>query len=150
VKRRILVLNGPNLGALGTREPSLYGTMSLDEVNRGLEGLGSELACDLEFAQTNHEGILLDTLYAAVGRVDGVLLNPAGFTHTSVALRDAILATRLPVVEVHLSHPASREPFRRQSLISDVVVGSVTGFGPESYALGLRALAGHLRRGPQA
>lgn len=146
MKRRILVLNGPNLGALGTREPSIYGTMSLDEVNRGLQSLGSELACDLEFAQTNHEGVLLDTLYGAVGRVDGVLLNPAGLTHTSVALRDAILATRLPVVEVHLSHPSAREPFRRLSLISDVVLGVVQGFGPESYSLGLRALVGHLSR----
>jgi 3-dehydroquinate dehydratase-2 len=146
VKRRILVLNGPNLGALGTREPSIYGTKSLDEVNRGLSSLGSELACDLEFAQTNHEGVLIDTLYGAVGRVDGVLLNPGGLTHTSVALRDAIVASRLPVVEVHLSHPLSREPFRRQSLIGEVVAGSVQGFGADSYSLGLRALAGLLDR----
>ncbi len=147
---RILVLHGPNLGALGTREPGVYGTLTLAALERLLHGLAEELGCALETLQTNHEGVLLDALHGAVGRIDGVLLNPGGFTHTSVALRDAVLATRLPVVEVHLSNPRGREAFRHVSYVSDAAVGVVQGFGADSYLLGLRALAGHLDRGNAA
>jgi len=147
---RILVLHGPNLNALGSREPSVYGTIRLDELDRRLHGLAKGLGCALETLQTNHEGVLIDSLHAAVGRVDGVLLNPGGLTHTSVALRDAVLATRLPVVEVHVTNPQSREPFRRVSYVSDVALGVIQGFGAESYLLALRGLAEHLRSGAQA
>src|SRR5437879_2771421 len=147
---RILVLHGPNLNALGAREPNLYGTISLEALDQRLRGLAVELECALEILQTNHEGVLIDSLHGAAGRVDGVLLNPGGLTHTSVALRDAVLAVRLPVVEVHVTNPQRREPFRRVSYVSDVALGVVQGFGAESYLLALRGLAEHLRSGAQA
>jgi 3-dehydroquinate dehydratase II len=142
---RILVLHGPNLHALGTREPEIYGHVTLEEVDRRLRDLAPELGCEVECRQSNHEGVLIDALYASQSSADGVLFNPGGLTGTSVALRDAILAVRLPVVEVHLSNPAARESFRRVSLVSPAVLGVVQGFGADSYLLGLRALAGHLR-----
>jgi len=141
---RILVLHGPNLGALGSREPHTYGHASLVEVDQTLRVLAGELGCEIESLQTNHEGVLIDALYSAAGRCQGVLLNPGGLTHGSVALRDAILAVGLPVVEVHVTNPLAREPFRRQSLISGAVLGVVEGFGAESYSLGLRGLSRHL------
>jgi 3-dehydroquinate dehydratase II len=141
---RILVLHGPNLNALGTREPQTYGHASLDDINRRLEGLGAELGVEVECQQSNHEGILIDALYGAHGRCHGVLLNPGGLTHTSVALRDAALASGIPIVEVHLSNPNAREPFRHTSLLSGAALGVVQGFGAASYLLGLRALAEHL------
>jgi 3-dehydroquinate dehydratase II len=144
---RILVLHGPNLDALGVREPDAYGTVTLDALEGLLHGLAEELGCALETLQSNHEGVLIDALHGAVGRIDGVLLNPAGFTHTSIALRDAVLASRLPVVEVHLSNPRGRESFRHVSYVSDAALGVIQGFGADSYLLGLRALAGHLGRG---
>jgi len=144
---RILVLHGPNLNALGDREPDVYGTVSLGALERLLHGLAEELGCALEILQSNHEGVLIDALHGAVGRIDGVLLNPGGLTHTSIALRDAVLATRLPVVEVHLSNPGGREPFRHVSYVTEAATGVVQGFGADSYLLALRALAGHLHRG---
>ena len=144
--QRILVLHGPNLNALGTREPEVYGRGTLAELELRLEALAKELGCALESLQTQHEGVLVDALHGAAGRVSGVLLNGGGLTHTSVALRDAIVASRVPVVEVHLSNPASREEFRRRSLISDAAVAVVQGFGPDSYLLALRGLIGHLAR----
>ena len=144
---RILVLHGPNLNALGTREPEVYGRATLEDIHRLLGGLAAELGCEVESLQSNHEGVLIDALHGARGRVHGVLLNPGGLTHTSVALRDAVAATGLPVVEVHVSNPHARESFRRQSLISGAALGVVQGFGPDSYLLGLRALAGVLGRG---
>ena len=147
---RVLVLHGPNLNALGAREPELYGTTSLTELERRLKDLGSELECEVECLQSNHEGVLIDALHGARARSHGVLLNPGGLTHVSVALRDAVVASGVPVIEVHVTNPAGREPFRRTSLISGVAAGVVQGFGVDSYLLGLRGLAARLtgaRRG---
>ena len=144
---RILVLHGPNLAALGTREPETYGSDSLAEIDRRLGQLASELGCEVECLQSNHEGVLIDALYQARGRAHGVLLNPGGLTHTSVALRDAVLGAGLPVVEVHVTNPSAREPFRRVSLISGAALGVIQGFGADSYLLGLRALTSRLGRG---
>ena len=142
---RVLVLHGPNLNLLGTREPGVYGTSTLDEIEASLLSLGRELGADIEFFQSNHEGALVDRIQQAAGRFDGILINPAAYTHTSVALRDALVAVGLPFVEVHISNIHGREGFRRRSLLSDRAVGVVTGFGPHSYALGLRGLVHHLR-----
>ncbi len=141
---RILVLHGPNLQALGSREPEVYGDTTLAEIDRRLERLAAELGCSIETLQTHHEGVLIDALYGAVGRVDGVVLNPGGLTHTSVALHDAVRAVKLPVIEAHLSNPAARESFRRVSYVSPAVLGVVQGFGADSYLLALRGLATHL------
>jgi 3-dehydroquinate dehydratase-2 len=138
---RILVLHGPNLDALGTREPDLYGHDSLDDVNRRIQRLAQELGCEVQCLQSQHEGVLIDELHRARGRCDAVILNPGGLTHTSVALRDAILSAGLPVVEVHLTNPGAREPFRRVSLTAGAAAGVVQGFGPASYELALRGLA---------
>ena len=147
---RILVLHGPNLHALGTREPDIYGRISLEEIDRRLRELAGELGCETESLQSNHEGVLIDALYRARDGYHGVLLNPGGLTHTSVALRDAVAAVGLPTVEVHMSNPHARESFRHPSMISGVALGVVTGFGADSYTLALRALTGHLSRGAQA
>jgi 3-dehydroquinate dehydratase-2 len=143
---RILVLQGPNLNALGTREPAVYGRATLDEIHRRLGDLASQLGCQLECRQTNHEGVLIDALHSARGRAEGILLNPGGLAHSSVALRDAVLAAGVPVVEVHLSNPNAREVFRRSSLVSGAAVGVVQGFGPAGYELALRGLVGVLSR----
>jgi 3-dehydroquinate dehydratase-2 len=147
---RILVLHGPNLNAMGTREPELYGHASLADIDRRLRQLGAELQVEVESLQSNHEGVLIDALYQACGRSDGVLLNAGGLTHTSVALRDAVVATGLPVVEVHVSNPDARESFRRRSTLSGAALGVVQGFGPDSYLLALRGLAARLGHGVQA
>lgn len=141
---RILVLHGPNLDALGTREPDIYGRDSLSDIVQRLEKLAAELGVELTSQQSNHEGVLIDALHRAKGSTDGILLNPAGLTHTSVALRDAVAASGVPVVEVHLSNPGARESFRRSSLISGAALGVIQGFGANSYLLALRALVGHL------
>ncbi len=147
---RILVLHGPNLNLLGAREPDVYGSTSLDEIDRRLERLGAEFGCEVECRQSNHEGVLIDALHTARGRFHGVLLNPGGLTHTSVALRDAVLAAGLPVIEVHLSNPHARESFRHRSLVSGAALGVVQGFGADSYTLALRALADRLGHGRSA
>jgi 3-dehydroquinate dehydratase-2 len=145
---RILVLHGPNLNALGRREPETYGTHSLEDIRSQLEALGRELGCDVESLHSNHEGVLIDALLGARERgFQGALLNPGGLTHTSVALRDAVRAAGLPVIEVHVSNPQAREPFRQRSFVSGVALGVVQGFGPNSYRLALRALADHLANG---
>jgi 3-dehydroquinate dehydratase-2 len=146
---RILVLHGPNLNALGAREPEIYGHESLDDIDRQLARLAPELDCEVESMQSNHEGVLIDALYQARGRVNGVLVNPGGLTHTSVALGDAVRAAGIPVVEVHLSNPHSRESFRQRSYVAAGALGVVQGFGASSYLLGLRALAAHLSRAPR-
>lgn len=141
---RILILHGPNLQALGTREPELYGRVTLDEVNAGLGRLANELGCEVETFQSAHEGVLIDALYQARGRCQGVVFNPGGLTHTSVAVRDAIAGAGLPTVEVHVSNPQAREAFRHRSLIAGAALGTVAGFGVESYRLALRGIVAHL------
>ncbi|HVZ36598.1 MAG TPA: type II 3-dehydroquinate dehydratase [Polyangiaceae bacterium] len=142
---RVLVLHGPNLNLLGTREPEVYGRLSLADIDRELKKLAEELDAELELRQSNHEGQLIDWIHAAHGVQQGLLINPAGFTHSSVALRDAIAAVGLPCVEVHLSNVHKREPFRHTSLTAPVCIGTIAGFGAHSYTLGLRALLEHLR-----
>ena len=143
---RVLVLNGPNLNLLGAREPATYGSDTLASLEAGLRTLAGELGVELEFFQSNSEGALVDAVQGARGRFDAVLANPAAYTHTSIALRDAFLAAGLPFVEVHLSNVHAREEFRRTSLLADVAVGTVAGFGAESYRLGLRGLVAALAR----
>ena len=142
---KISIVNGPNLRLLGQREPHVYGTDTLEEINRELGEVARELGVELDFFQSNHEGEILDYLENASGEVQGILINPAGFTHTSVALRDGLAGVGLPVVEVHLSNPAAREEFRHQSFVSGVAVGTVAGFGKNSYLFGLRGLVAHLQ-----
>lgn len=142
---KFLVLHGPNLNLLGTREPEVYGSMTLADINTHLMQLGEELGAELKCSQSNHEGALIDALQDAQTWADGVVFNPGGYTHTSIALRDAIAAMTIPVVEVHLSNVYAREEFRHTSLISGVCKGKITGFGWRSYSLGLRVLAEMLK-----
>ena len=135
---RVLVLHGPNLNLLGSREPEIYGSFSLEEVNASLAERAEARGIELKCLQSNHEGDLIDALHdAGAGAADIVLLNAGGLTHTSVSLRDAVVASGLPVIEVHLSNVAAREPFRHVSLIAPVAVGQVVGFGVDSYLLAL-------------
>ncbi len=138
---KIMVVNGPNLNLLGRRQPHIYGRLSLEQINRRLQELAGELGLELEFLQSNYEGELVEALQRAGGECAGVVLNAAAYTHTSLALRDAVAACPVPVVEVHLSNPQAREGFRRHSFLAGVVAGSISGFGWRSYALALRWLA---------
>ncbi len=141
---KIAVIHGPNLRLLGAREPEVYGTDTLDDVNRKLGAVAQELGAEIETFQSNHEGELLDYIEDAAARVSGFLINPGAFTHTSIALRDALVGVDRPFVEVHLSNTAGRERFRRHSYLSGVAAGVVYGFGVQSYLLGLRGLLGRL------
>jgi 3-dehydroquinate dehydratase II len=143
---KIAIVHGPNLRLLGRREPEVYGSDTLADVNALLTEESRVLGVELEFFQSNHEGDILDFLEAASGRVEGFLVNPGALTHTSVALRDALTGVARPFVEVHLSNTAAREPFRRHSFLSDVAAGVVFGFGTQSYVLGLRGLVARLRK----
>ena len=138
---QFLILNGPNLNLLGVREPSHYGLLTLDEINRRLGELAAELNVGIRCLQSNHEGALIDALHDSRGWASGVAFNPGGYTHTSVAIRDAISAIAIPVIEVHISNVHAREEFRRHSMVAPVCTGSISGLGFRSYAMALRALA---------
>ena len=140
----IAVLNGPNLNLLGEREPELYGTATLAQIERATVEQARALGVTCSWVQTNHEGEMVDAIQGLTGTADGALINAAAFTHTSLAVRDALLAVRVPFVEVHLSNIFGREPERRRSLLADLAVGVVTGFGADSYRLGLDGLVKHL------
>ncbi len=142
---RILVIHGPNLNMLGKREPEIYGTLTLHDINSALDALGREFECNLGFFQSNNEGELIDIIQQAPESYDGILINPAAYTHTSIALRDALAAIGLPFVEVHLSNIHRREEFRHQSFLAPLALGQICGFGLDSYLLGLRALFNHIK-----
>jgi 3-dehydroquinate dehydratase II len=142
----VLALHGPNLNLLGMREPGIYGAVTLKEIDLHLQALAAQEKVDVEILQSNHEGILIDAIQAAPQRHQGILINAAAYTHTSVALRDAIAAVQLPTVEVHLSNIYRREDFRHHSYLAPVVVGQISGFGAQSYYLGFQALLNHLRQ----
>lgn len=142
---KVLVLHGPNLNLLGSREKSVYGDMDYDTLNRAIEARAEKLDVEVTIRQSNHEGELVDIIQGAQGQFDVLVINPGAYTHTSVAIRDAILAVDLPVIEVHMSNIHKREEFRRHSYVADVAVGSIVGFGPDSYMLALEAAAGMKR-----
>jgi 3-dehydroquinate dehydratase II len=141
----ILVLHGPNLNMLGKREPEIYGSLTLSDINKILEEEGDKIQAKVFPLQSNHEGVLVDAIHEALGQHQGILINPGAYTHTSVALRDAIASVDLPTVEVHLSNVYRREDFRHHSYIAPIAIGQISGFGAQSYILGLQALVKHLR-----
>jgi len=137
---RVLILNGPNLNLLGKREPSVYGSLSLDEIEKSISDLATELGVEITCRQSNHEGDLIDLLHRAAAEVDAVIFNPGAFTHYSYALRDAVAAIGIPTIEVHLSNIYAREDFRQHSVIAPVAAGQISGLGANGYLLALRAL----------
>ncbi len=144
--KRVLVIHGPNLNLLGRREPEVYGSEDLSSINDKLSVLADELGLEIEFMQSNHEGEIVEAIQNALGNFQAILINPAAFTHTSIAIRDAFLAVELPFVEVHLSNVFAREEFRRKSYLSDAAAGVISGFGVNSYILGLGAIDDILSR----
>jgi 3-dehydroquinate dehydratase-2 len=142
----LLVLHGPNLNLLGKREPHIYGSVTLEEINKFLLKEAERLGTSLVSVQSNHEGSLVDKIQEALGLYQGVIINPGAYTHTSVAIRDAIAAVKIPTVEVHLSNIYQRESFRHHSYIAPIAIGQISGFGPNSYRLGLQALIDYLRQ----
>ncbi|NOD33873.1 MULTISPECIES: type II 3-dehydroquinate dehydratase [unclassified Ruegeria] len=144
---KVLVLNGPNLNLLGTRQPEVYGSTTLHMIEERCRQHGASVGLDVSHLQSNHEGVLLDAIHAARGVQSGLILNAGAYTHTSIALMDAIASVELPLVEVHLSNIHAREPFRHKSYIAPVALGQICGFGAESYILALDALAAHLKAG---
>jgi len=146
---RVAVLNGPNLNLLGSREPDLYGRETLADIERAVRGAAGSAGVEVSWHQTNHEGEFVELVQGLVGSAEGALVNAGAFTHTSLAIRDALLAVKIPFVEVHLSNIFAREEARRRSMLADLAVGIVAGFGPNSYLLGLDALTTYLKnRGP--
>jgi 3-dehydroquinate dehydratase II len=143
---QIAVVNGPNLNLLGVREPALYGSATLADIEAAVRDRARALGVEIGWLQSNHEGALVDAIQALRGRADGALINAAAYTHTSIAVRDAVLVAAVPFVEVHLTNIWGREEERRKSLLADLAIGVVAGFGPQSYILGLEGLVGHLRR----
>lgn len=141
---RVLVLHGPNLNLLGSREESIYGTATLRDIDASLRKLSTDLGVALDIRQSNLEGELVTWIQEARGKYQGIIINPAAYTHTSVAIRDALVAVDMPIVEVHLSNIYRREEFRRHSFVSGVVLGQISGLGPDGYLLALRGLCGHL------
>ena len=142
----LLLINGPNLNLVGTREPSIYGSQTLEDIQEELLHLASELDVTLKFFQSNSEGEMIDCIQKSVGSIDGILINAGAYTHTSIALRDALLGVAIPYVEVHLSNIYSREEFRHKSFLSDKALGMVCGFGPISYQLALEGIVSYLKR----
>jgi 3-dehydroquinate dehydratase II len=142
---RVAVLNGPNLNLLGKREPEIYGRSSLEDIEAMVRHSAKTLEVEVDWFQTNHEGEMVDAVQRLSGQVQGALINAAALTHSSLALRDALLAVRVPFVELHLSNIFAREVERRHSVIADLAIGMITGFGSQSYLLGLQALVGRLR-----
>ena len=141
VRKKVMVIHGPNLNMLGTREPHIYGRQSLDDINAQLQKLGKKLLIDVKTFQSNHEGELVEKIQQAAGSCDGMLINPAAYTHTSIAIRDALALLNFPVIEIHLSNVSSREPFRHHSMIADLVAARISGFGSYGYLLALKGLA---------
>ena len=141
MKKRVIVINGPNLNLLGTRETDVYGTVTLDEIAAAVVEEADRLGLDVDFIQTNHEGEIIDKLHESRGAYDLVILNPGAYTHYSIAIRDAVKAVELPCIEVHLSNIHSREEFRSKSVIAPVCVGQISGFGANSYIIALKAAA---------
>lgn len=142
---KILVINGPNINLLGTREPEIYGTLTMQKINDELNEYAKELGVDTEFFQSNIEGEIVDKIQSAKNDCQGIVINPAAYTHTSVAIRDAISAVALPAVEVHISNIHAREEFRKNSFIAPVCIGQICGFGADSYKLGLKGLVDSLK-----
>ncbi len=140
----LLVINGPNLNLLGTRQPEVYGGATLADIETLCRETAGELSCDVSFFQSNHEGALIDTLHSAPGKYNGIVLNAGAYSHTSIALYDAISSVELPTVEIHISNIHARETFRHKSLITPVAIGIISGFGITGYALGIRAVLAHL------
>ena len=141
---RILVLHGPNLNLLGRREPEIYGTQTLADIDAMLEATAKDLGVEIETLQSNHEGVLIDRIQEAMGVASGIVINPGGFTHTSVALRDALAGVSLPIVEVHLSNVYARESFRHHSYVTPIALGVISGLGTAGYRYALEALVAHL------
>ena len=147
---RLLLLNGPNLNLLGSREPGLYGAQTLEQIESALSQQAADLGVELQCFQSNHEGELVDRIHAARGQADGILINAGALTHSSIALRDALLGVAIPFVELHLSNVHAREAFRHQSMLADKAIGVICGFGPASYGLALQGLVQRLRAGSPA
>jgi 3-dehydroquinate dehydratase-2 len=145
LRKKILVIHGPNLNMLGKREPEIYGSKTLADINAELSALGEELGLKVETFQSNHEGAIVDKIQQAMGNCDGIIINPAAYTHTSIAIRDALAMLDVPAVEIHLSNINKREPFRHQSTIADIVSARIAGFGSHGYLLALEGLAGMIQ-----
>ena len=139
--KKVLIIHGPNLNLLGVREPEIYGQTTLSDINSSLEELGNRLGLAVETFQSNHEGAIVDKIQQAVSEKNGLIINPAAYTHTSIAIRDALAVLDIPIIEIHISNIYKREPFRHQSLISGVVTAQIKGFGARGYLMALEALA---------